>query len=198
MWLSFRESFATTVSRSTIGGGQPLSLKRRALTSVLSEFSTIHFATVPRMTRSCLAAFSPTVSIVEPTIRVIAAVVRKDAQYLVCRRPRHKRHGGLWEFPGGKIETGESSLGAARRELREELGVNVRAVASPMFSVVDPGSPFVIEFTPTEIVGTPTCLEHEEIQWSPLEDLLALTLAPSDRRFAEFLMSETLADRRSG
>jgi 8-oxo-dGTP pyrophosphatase MutT (NUDIX family) len=56
---------------------------------------------------------------------VLAAVIRRQDRYLVCRRPAHKRHGGLWEFPGGKLEPGETLLEAARRELREELGAEV-------------------------------------------------------------------------
>ena len=59
------------------------------------------------------------------TIRVIAAVIARGDRLLVCQRPPHKRHGGLWEFPGGKCEPGESDLEAARRELHEELGVEL-------------------------------------------------------------------------
>ena len=67
-------------------------------------------------------------------VRVIAAVVWRGDRLLVCQRPAHKRHGGLWEFPGGKVEAGESDAAAARRELREELGVEVTAVglAAPL------------------------------------------------------------------
>jgi mutator protein MutT len=127
----------------------------------------------------------------EPIVRVIAAVIRNGSQYLICQRPRHKRHGGLWEFPGGKVEPGETLLDAAQRELFEELGVDVRAVADPVFSIADPGSPFLIEFTPAEIEGMPRCLEHEEIRWSSAHDMLDLLLAPSDRQFAEFLVSKS-------
>ncbi|MCK7504065.1 MAG: NUDIX domain-containing protein [Desulfobacterales bacterium] len=56
-------------------------------------------------------------------IHVIAAVIRRDGRYLVGRRPDGKRHGGLWEFPGGKVDPGESRLEAAHRELGEELGM---------------------------------------------------------------------------
>jgi 8-oxo-dGTP pyrophosphatase MutT (NUDIX family) len=80
-------------------------------------------------------------------------------------------------------------LDAAKRELLEELGVEVRRVTDSVFSVADPGSLFVIEFVPAEIAGTPRCLEHETIRWTSLEELLSLPLAPSDRRFAEFLRS---------
>ena len=118
---------------------------------------------------------------------MLAAVVRDGDRYLVCRRPAHKRHGGLWEFPGGKLEPGESLLDAARREMREELGVDVREVGDVMLAIADHGSPFVIEFVPVMIAGEPQCLEHSELAWVGLGELRTLELAPSDRAFAEFL-----------
>lgn len=122
-------------------------------------------------------------------IRVLAAVVRAGDRYLVCQRPAHKRHGGLWEFPGGKLEAGESLLEAAIRELDEELGVVVTGVEEPLFEIADPGSVFVIEFVPTTIVGTPECLEHAALAWARLEELPAMELAPSDRRFVEWMLA---------
>ena len=62
-------------------------------------------------------------------MRVLATVIRRDGRLLVCQRPSHKRHGGLWEFPGGKVEPGESDLAASRRELAEELGVEKDFIA---------------------------------------------------------------------
>jgi len=121
--------------------------------------------------------------------RVIACVVRRGKTLLVCQRPPHKRHGGLWEFPGGKTEPGESDSDAATRELSEELAVRVTATGSALFEVVDPGSTFVIAFVPVQIEGEPTCLEHVNLTWGPPGDLLGLPLAPSDRAFVEYLMS---------
>jgi 8-oxo-dGTP diphosphatase len=120
---------------------------------------------------------------------VLAAVVQRENRYLICQRPAHKRHGGLWEFPGGKLEPGETHEHAARRELPEELGVQVRTVGGMLFSIADPGSPFVIEFAPVTIDGEPKCLEHSALQWLTLDELPKLELAPSDRRFVEFLRS---------
>ncbi len=56
--------------------------------------------------------------------RVVAAVAARRGCVLVCQRSTGKRHGGKWEFPGGKVERGETPEGALRRELREELSVD--------------------------------------------------------------------------
>ncbi|HET8656835.1 MAG TPA: (deoxy)nucleoside triphosphate pyrophosphohydrolase [Longimicrobiaceae bacterium] len=119
-------------------------------------------------------------------IRVVASVIEREGRLLVCERPAHKRHGGLWEFPGGKVEPGESDFQAVARELAEELGVRVRAVGGVEFSVADPGSDFVIVFLPVEIEGEPRCLEHAAVAWVPEDELLSLALAPSDRAFVRF------------
>lgn len=117
------------------------------------------------------------------SIRVLASVIARADRFLVGRRPAHKRHGGLWEFPGGKVEAGESDLAAVRRELAEELAVRVREVGEVAFSVRDPGSEFVIHFLPVEIEGEPRSIEHDELRWASVRELRALPLAPSDHRF---------------
>lgn len=122
-------------------------------------------------------------------ISVLAAVIERNGHYLVCQRPAHKRHGRLWEFPGGKVETGETHFEAARRELAEELDVRVLSVDSVLFSIADPGTEFQIEFVPTMIQGSPQRLEHMDLKWTALPDLASLDLAPSDRRFVDFLRS---------
>ncbi len=124
----------------------------------------------------------------DSTIRVVAAVVARGDRLLVCRRPPHKRHGGLWEFPGGKREPGESDADAVRRELHEELGVEATAVGEEDFAIVDPGSPFLIAFVPATIAGEPTRHEHTALAWGAPEELARLPLAPSDRRYVEELM----------
>jgi mutator protein MutT len=119
-------------------------------------------------------------------IRVVASVIEREGRLLVCQRPTHKRHGGLWEFPGGKVEEGESDFEAVERELEEELGVRVTGVGGEEFSIADPGSQFVIVFLPVEIEGEPRCLEHAQLAWVTEEELLSLALAPSDLHFARF------------
>lgn len=124
----------------------------------------------------------------EGAVRVVAAVVERDGRLLLCRRPQGKRHAGLWEFPGGKIQPGESAAEAARRELAEELAVEVLSVGGLLLARSDPGSPFVVEFYPAEIAGEPVALEHDGLAWVRPEELGGLDLAPSDRAFAMHLL----------
>ena len=116
---------------------------------------------------------------------MLAAVIERQGTVLICRRPAQKRHGGLWEFPGGKIEASETLAEAAHRELEEELAVRVVSVGEVLCAVRDPGSRFVIEFVAVEISGEPMAREHDEIRWVPPADLFTLALAPSDARFRD-------------
>src|SRR4051812_305151 len=118
-------------------------------------------------------------------IRVTAAVIARGPALLVCQRPLEKRHGGLWEFPGGKCEPGESDADAIRRELREELGVEATDVEAPEVEIGDPGSRYLIVFLPVRVAGEPVALEHAALRWGTPAELMALPLAPSDRRFVE-------------
>jgi 8-oxo-dGTP diphosphatase len=119
------------------------------------------------------------------SIRVLAAVIRRGDRWLLCRRPAHKRHGGFWEFPGGKLEEGETLYDAAVRELAEELGVDVHEVGEVLFTARDPGSPFVIEFVDVVVAGEPRPLEHDEVMWATPPEAAALPLAPADRAFVQ-------------
>jgi mutator protein MutT len=121
---------------------------------------------------------------------VVAAVVRRGDRYLLARRPEHKRHGGLWEFPGGKVRNGESRLDAARRELAEELDLEVVALGACLRTIRDHGSPFVIEFIETRAEGPPIAREHTEVGWFALDELAALELAPADAYFVASLSQE--------
>lgn len=118
------------------------------------------------------------------TIPVVAAVIRRqDGAVLLARRPEGKRHGGLWEFPGGKVREGESFGDALRRELSEELSVEVTEAGDALFSARDPGLEFLIHFVDAEIRGDPVTREHDEVRWIPRRELSTLPMAPADRAF---------------
>jgi 8-oxo-dGTP pyrophosphatase MutT (NUDIX family) len=104
---------------------------------------------------------------------------------LLCQRPDEKRHGGLWEFPGGKLETGEDHFAAAQRELSEELSLEVTACGATLHSVADPQSPFIVDFVLTKVEGTPKLHEHQALLWVNADELSSLALAPSDKKFVQ-------------
>ena len=120
--------------------------------------------------------------------RVVAAVITRGENVLICQRPHHNRHGGLWEFPGGKCEEGESDFDTTCRELEEELAVRATEVGKAQFSSADAGSAFEIVFLPVIIEGEPTLHEHVDLRWVRYEDAATLELAPTDRRFVEFML----------
>lgn len=125
-----------------------------------------------------------------PPIVVVAAVACRDGRYLVCQRAPGDRHGGLWEFPGGKLEPGEDLATAARRELAEELALRVIASDdAPLFEARDPGSPYLVTFLAVTVAGEAVCHEHQAHAWLTVDALNALDLAPSDRRFVETVLA---------
>lgn len=130
-------------------------------------------------------------------VRVVAAVISREDRLLLCQRPAHKRHGGLWEFPGGKCEPDESDADAIRRELNEELGIAADSVGVSEFEIMDEGSPYLIAFIPVGISAEPVAIEHSAVAWFPLGDLLNLPLAPSDRRYVEQRVATTAASPAS-
>lgn len=121
------------------------------------------------------------------SITVVAAVIRRNGHYLICQRPLGKRHGGLWEFPGGKLQDGETITDAVRRELAEELHVEPLRVGEVRARISDPGSAFVIHFVDVDIAGEPRSTEHQAIAWVLAPDLRDYPLAPSDLAFVRSL-----------
>jgi 8-oxo-dGTP diphosphatase len=120
-----------------------------------------------------------------PGVRVVAAVTMRHNTWLLCQRPRSKWHGGLWEFPGGKVEAGENDREAVTRELREELGVEVLSVGPELFVENDRSSGCVIAFRNVDFKGEPTAKEQQRFLWATRDAIMGLPLAPVDRMFVE-------------
>src|SRR4029079_17020565 len=118
-----------------------------------------------------------------PAIDVVAGVIQRGPRFLVCQRAADKPHGGLYEFPGGKLLPGESLKEAIERELREKLGVEVKSVGALLASISDPGNVFVIHFVRVTIDGEPQAHEHQSARWLTPEEIRMLPLAPSNGAF---------------
>jgi 8-oxo-dGTP diphosphatase len=114
---------------------------------------------------------------------VCGVILDRNGKVLACRRAADRHLGGLWEFPGGKVEDGESPEKALARELLEELGISVE-VGGKMDPVVEwtdgDVSIRLTAFWCGIIEGQPVALEHEEIRWCETEELSALDWAEAD------------------
>ena len=120
-------------------------------------------------------------------LEVVAAVISRrtdaGAEVLACRRAPGKADAGRWEFPGGKVEPGESREDALVREIREELGVGIR-VASHLTTDATRVGDRVIRLTclRAELLdGEPAdSTDHDDLRWVPLTELHALAWAAPD------------------
>lgn len=115
-------------------------------------------------------------------IDVVGAAIIEDGLVLCARRGQDKALAGLWEFPGGKIEPGESPTTALRREIAEELDCIIE-VGEPITTTSHEYEFGVINLTTFYcrlVSGTPTSSEHANLQWLRPEYLLAIEWAPAD------------------
>ena len=122
-------------------------------------------------------------------IEVVAALIRDGGRVLLCRRPEGKAQGGRWEFPGGKIEPGESGEAALMRECREELDVALEVGAALADVAQDyPGRSVHLTLYEARIArGAPRRLEHSDMRWVLPEELADYELCPADARLVELL-----------
>ncbi len=113
---------------------------------------------------------------------VVAALIWQGGQFMICQRPQHKARGLLWEFVGGKVESGESKQEALIRECREELGVTV-AVGDVFMDVVHRYPDLTVHLTLFHAViaqGTPQKLEHNDIRWITPGEIPQYAFCPAD------------------
>lgn len=111
-------------------------------------------------------------------IPVVGAVIVRDGAVLCARRGGAGPLAGRWEFPGGKVEPGETPVDALVREIEEELGCRVR-VGAEVTTTAHP--PIVLTTYWSELeCGEPRAVEHAEVRWVTAADLAALDWAPAD------------------
>jgi 8-oxo-dGTP diphosphatase len=124
-------------------------------------------------------------------VAVVAGVIVRDGRLLVCERPPGRPHPGKWEFPGGKIEPGETAEAALRRELHEELGIDAAAGGTlwrtrhcdPQRGVFDLEFVHVARFA-----GDIDPRQFAALRWVEPGELLTIELLEGDRDFAEGLV----------
>ena len=118
---------------------------------------------------------------------VAAALIDQSGRVLMQQRRADRQHGGLWEFPGGKLELGETASAGLLREIEEELGL-VLAQSNLVWvaRAQDPGAGIVINlYTCRRWAGIPLCLDAQEIGWFTSTELDRLAMPPLDRPLAE-------------
>lgn len=124
-------------------------------------------------------------------LRVVGAVVQRGEQVLLAQRAPGGAHGGLWEFPGGKVEVGESDRSALARELREELGVD--AAVGELVGVGEDNTVALWCYRCT-LLGTPQALEHNALQWFPIAEVDLESMPPADHPALRALQAGRLSN----
>jgi len=120
---------------------------------------------------------------------VVGALIEENGKILVCQRMENDRFGSQWEFPGGKVEKGEVKEEALKRELKEELGVEIK-VGDFINSFEDEIPVMKIHvylYRCFILNGSLRCIECQDIKWVGLDELKMLDLAPADKKIAAYL-----------
>ena len=134
----------------------------------------------------------------EPLVDVTAAVIGgPDGRILVCSRPAGTHMAGKWEFPGGKIEPGETAEACIRREIREELGMEI--AAGPVLTVMehDYGVKYVrVTFFLAVSDDAPSAKDHQSFRWVTPEEIVLVDFLEADRPVSEEIRkkSEKISD----
>jgi len=127
-------------------------------------------------------------------IHVVAAIVRRDGRYLICRRPPGGHLPLLWEFPGGKVEADEDEPGCLVRELREELGVRAvpgRLVDRTVHRYESEGLEVELAFWSADIgTAEPQLLSHQDMRWVRPDELDAYAFPEADEAILDRLRRE--------
>ena len=115
-------------------------------------------------------------------INVVAAAIKKDGSIFCAQRPEGKSVGGFWEFPGVKLENGETPEGALIREIKEEFDSEIEVISflNEASYEYDFGIVTMKTYLSKLISGELKLLEHQDSKWLPIEELSELEWAPVD------------------
>ena len=115
-------------------------------------------------------------------IEVVAALIWQGNKFMICQRPAHKARGLLWEFVGGKVESGETKERALIRECKEELDI-LLSVGDIFMEVTHEYPDITVHltlFNATISEGEPQRLEHNDIQWITPREIPNYAFCPAD------------------
>ena len=118
---------------------------------------------------------------------VVAALVWRDNKFMICQRPARKARGLLWEFVGGKVESGETKEQALIRECREELNIFL-SVSDVFMEVIHEYPDITVHltlFNATIVEGEPQKLEHNDIQWIAPSKIPNYEFCPADEEILQ-------------
>ncbi len=129
-------------------------------------------------------------------MRVAAGLISQDGRYLITKRKASAHLGGLWEFPGGKLEPLESFEDGLRRELREELGIEI--TRPKLFLVIhhdDADHSVELHFFRCSIAsGEVQSLDCGGHRWASPQELTRLAFPPADRSLIQALQDEAVEE----
>ena len=114
---------------------------------------------------------------------VVAALIWQGDRFMICQRPAHKARGLLWEFVGGKVESGETKEQALIRECKEELDV-LLSVGDVFMDVIHEYPDITVHltlFNATITEGEPHKLEHNDIKWITPSEITNYDFCPADK-----------------
>ena len=115
-------------------------------------------------------------------VEVVAALIWKNNKFMICQRPKHKARGLLWEFVGGKVESGETKEQALIRECKEELDI-IPSVGDMFMEVIHEYPDITVHltlFNATIYEGEPQKLEHNDIRWISPSEIPNYEFCPAD------------------
>ena len=130
-------------------------------------------------------------------VSVVGAALLRDGRVLASRRTAPPQLAGYWEFPGGKVEAGESDVGALARELVEELGVTA-SIGGRLGGDLLIGETAVLRvYVCTDVVGEPALIDHDAHRWLSVDELDDVPWIPVDAPLVEELR-QLLGIKRTG
>ena len=123
---------------------------------------------------------------------VVAALIWQGDKFMICQRPAHKARGLLWEFVGGKVESGETKEHALIRECREELDI-LLSVGDVFMDVIHEYPDITVHltlFNATISEGEPKRIEHNDIKWIMPSEISNYEFCPADEEILQKLIGD--------